>query len=584
MRRSLFSSRCDVIKQVGAGTRQSPSGRRHGASRRALAVLVGCLALFALPSVASALPNTGIKGRVTNSSTHSPIAGVEVCAVSIGGGTERQCGQTSSNGEYEIKELKEEEYRVEFISTQYEQQPHTVEVKAGEIKEVNAELSERTGNISGQVTNASNGQGLGGIEVCANGTEYYERCAETNGNGEYAVYGLSIGTYTVSFSPIRYSLKFSSCEEELEVKVRCTGPNVIGQSVSSVSVKAGETETVNAQLQAGGQISGTVTNASITHPAIAKIEVDATRVNSKGEEECQLEGFEYSCGSYAWTNSSGAYTISGLQSGSYKVSFDGDICTEVANEGRKEAECVPVYIGDYYHEQQTLKKAQTVNVTVGQTTSGINESLREAFPTTPASTAAPTLTGTPAVGKALSCSQGSWSHEPTYLVYQWLRNGTVITGQTGSTYTVQAADQGKSITCVVWAGNGAGAASATSNAVTIPVPLAVFVGVKVKGSVASVTLRCPGPGSCSGVMRLVARVVTKHGKRKKTSKVTIGVASFSMAAGKKATLRVRLTGQGRKLLGKAGKRGLKVTVAGSGVKAHAATLKMAKAGKHKKKK
>ena len=102
----------------------------------------------------------------------------------------------------------------------------------------------------------------------------------------------------------------------------------------------------------------------------------------------------------------------------------------------------------------------------------------------------------------------------------------MITGQTGSTYTLQAADQGHSITCSVTAGNGAGAASANSNAVAIPVPLAVFAGVKVKGAVASVTLRCPGPGACSGVMKIVARVVTKHGKRKKTSKVTIGVGQL----------------------------------------------------------
>lgn len=562
---------------------RSNNHARRFALRAALVCVLSACGASALPAVASALPNTGIKGTVTNSQTHSPISGVKVCAVAIGGGTEEKCAQTEPSGKYEIKELKAEEYRVEFTASGYERRSSSIEVKAGETKEVNEELVEQTGAISGRVTNASNGQSLGGIEVCVQGSSAY--CTETGENGGYTISGLGAGTYTVNFSPNRYSHKFStSCEEELGVKVRCTGPNVIGQSVSSVHVNADETETVNAQLQAGGQITGTVTNASITHPGIGKMYVYATHVNSKGEEECQFEGGEYACGSYTWTNSSGAYTINGLRGGSYKVSFDGDICTEVTNEGRKEAECVPVYVGDYYHEQQTFKKAQTLNVTVGQTTSGINESLREAFPTTPASTAAPTLTGTPVVGQALSCSQGSWSHEPTYLAYQWLRNGTPIAGQTGSTYTVQAADPGKSITCVVWAGNGAGVANAMSNAVAIPVPLAVFASAKVKGAVASVTLRCPGPGACTGVMKLIASVTTKQGKRKKTSKVTIGSASFSMAAGKSVTLRVRLTAQGRKLMSKAGKRGLKVQIAGAGVKARAATLKMAKPAKHKKKK
>ncbi len=264
----------------------------------------------------------------------------------------------------------------------------------------------------------------------------------------------------------------------------------------------------------------------------------------------------------------------GLESGSYKVEFNGYICS-IPKKG--EEECPEVYVTEYYHGQQTAKKGEGVSVTTGSNTGGINESLREAFPTTPASTVAPTLTGTPAVGQALSCSQGSWSHEPTYVVYQWLRNGSVISGQTGPAYVLQAADKGHSITCSVTAGNGAGAATAMSNAVTIPVPLAVLVGVKVKGSVASVTLSCPGVAPCSGVMRIIARVA-KHGKHK-ASNVTIGVASFSMGAGKSITLRVHLTGQGRKLLGKAGRRGLKVQIAGSGVQARTATLK---AGKHKK--
>jgi hypothetical protein len=50
---------------------------------------------------------------------------------------------------------------------------------------------------------------------------------------------------------------------------------------------------------------------------------------------------------------------------------------------------------------------------------------------------------------------------------------------------------------------------------------------------------------------------------------------FSLGAGKRVALRARLTAQGRKLLGKAGKRGLKVQVAGAGVQARAAVLEPA---------
>jgi hypothetical protein len=65
MSRFLLSSRGDATDRVGAGSRRSPGRRRAGAPRRTLAVLVGCVALFAVAPVASALASTGISGTVT---------------------------------------------------------------------------------------------------------------------------------------------------------------------------------------------------------------------------------------------------------------------------------------------------------------------------------------------------------------------------------------------------------------------------------------------------------------------------------------------------------------------------------------
>ncbi|HEY5045891.1 MAG TPA: carboxypeptidase-like regulatory domain-containing protein, partial [Solirubrobacteraceae bacterium] len=533
--------------------------------------LAGLIGLFAMVLPAVAAATTGIEGTVTEAEApHTGITGAEACAYDATTDVQVECATTVSLGGYTIP-LPAGSYKVGFTATGYQHQYYsgessfsegaTIVVTSGAVGGIDAEMVESgAGSITGRVT--SNGQGVGGVQVCANGSSGgFGGCAETNGNGEYTISGVNVAVYTVSFSP-----QNNSCEEEQGVKVRCVlNANVIGQSVSGVHVKANTPATVNVTLQAGGQISGTVTNASITHPGLAKVEVCALKPYKY--EETEYFG-RVRCG---YTNPSGQYTISGLgESGSYKVEFNGYICS-IPKKG--EEECPEVYVTEYYHGQQTAKKGEGVSVTIGANTGGINESLREAFPTTPASTAAPTLTGTAAVGQTLSCSQGSWSHEPTYLLYQWSRNGTAITGQAGSTYVLQAADQGHSITCSVTAGNGAGAATANSNAVAIPVPLALFAGVKVKGSVASVTLRCPGPGACSGVMKIVARVTTRHGRRKKTSNVTIGVASFSMLAGKRVTLRVHLTGSGRKLLGKAGRKGLKVQIAGSGVKAHTAVLR-----------
>ena len=157
----------------------------------------------------------------------------------------------------------------------------------------------------------------------------------------------------------------------------------------------------------------------------------------------------------------------------------------------------------------------------------------------------------------------------------------MIAGQTGATYTLQTADLGSSITCSVTAGNGAGAVSATSNAIAVPKPLVVAgASASVKGNVAMLKLTCTGAAACSGTLKLTAQV--RHGKR--TTNVTVGTARFSIAVGKSATIHVRLTAKGRSLVGKAGKRGLKVKLSGSGVKGRTLVLKTAPAKKGKKKK
>ena len=78
-------------------------------------------------------------------------------------------------------------------------------------------------------------------------------------------------------------------------------------------------------------------------------------------------------------------------------------------------------------------------------------------------------------------------------------------------------------------------------------------------------LICTGSGPCSGDVVLVARVTEKRGKhhRSKVEKITIGKASFSLAAGAKQTLRVKLTAKGNALVAGAGKHGATVELSGS---------------------
>jgi carboxypeptidase family protein len=538
----------------------------------ALTVLIALCAML-VPAAAGAIPITGISGEVTNGETHTGIEGAGVCLYEEDDILVKCVpNATNANGEYTVVGLTEGNYRVEFSATGFATQYYsnassleestTVHVTESQVTpNIDAGLEETgQGTVSGRATSASTGQGAGGIRVCASDGS---PCTETNANGEYTISNLRVGSFSVSFSSAA-----TACEEEQGEKVRCESKaNFLSQSVV-VKVKANQTETVNVALQVGGQISGTVTNASITHPGIGKIEVCATKVSGSSE---------YDGGECTYTNSSGQYTVSDLESGSYKLEFDGYICS-MPKQG--ERECPEVYVTSYYHGKQTHKAGETVSVTAGSNTTGINETLREAFPSTPASSAAPTLAGTAMVGDVLSCSQGTWSHEPTYLIYQWLRAGTVISGQTGATYTLRAADEGHSIICSVTAGNGAGATSATSGAVMVAQPLVVSSATaSVKSNTALLKLSCTGGGACVGTLKLVVRARGKHDTRS----ITIGQANFSIAAGVSTTIRVHLTSKGASLLRKAGKHGLKVTLSGSGVKGRTLALKMAKATKHGKK-
>jgi hypothetical protein len=576
---SALSEPEGAVEPGGRSDRSLATGPWTGGRVRALVralTLTGLIGLCAMALPVMAAAATGISGKVTEAEApHDGINGADVCLYSESF-TLIKCevGVTEPSGEYKIEGLTEGDYRVGFNATGFASQywdgvsslyeSTVVTVTSGVVtKNIDAALEVAgEGSITGQVTSASNGQGAGGIEACI--YTPVSHCVETNGNGEYSLSGLPVGSYTIYFSAAQ------ACEEEQGEKVRCQPKsNYIAQS-ASVKVKASKTTTENVALQVGGQVSGTVTNASITHPGLAKLAVCADKVDSSGESS--------GGGGCGYTNGSGQYTISGLEGGSYKVSFSGYICM-VVKKGSP-WECPETYVTEYYQGQPTFQKAKTISVTTGSNTGGIDESLHESFPTTPASTAAPTLSGTPVAGDALTCSQGSWSHEPTYLVYQWLRDSTPISGQSGTTYTLQTADQGHSITCAVWAGNGAGIASASSGAVKVAKPLAVSIGVVVKGNAALLKLRCTGGGGCSGTLKLVLRVRRgKHG----AIKVAIGQARFSIAAGKSATVRIPLTSQGRSLLRRAGRRGLKVTVTGTGVKGAIVGLKPAGARKHKKK-
>jgi hypothetical protein len=500
----------------------------------ALAALVACMTSLALVPVAGAFGGTGsISGKVIEAATpKQAVSGIDVEVLeanneffAVGSAV------TSGTGEYTVGSLAAGSYRVRFappfestlnFAPQYWKDKSTfveatsVMLASGEAKPgIDAELQEG-GTIKGTVTNPDAQPVTNALVFVYSGSGEFEGFAgdaKTNAKGEYSVVGLASASYRVEVIPP-------------------TGVNLVPQfyanepsfaDATQVAVNVEEIKQANVTLQVGGQISGRVTD-SATHNPIGGVFVEATNA----------AGFSL-FGGFAVTNSSGEYTIEGLATGSYNVEFIGPESTS--------------YL---------VQTDNGVSVTQGSTTSGVNAAL---VPEAPNNTSAPVASGTPAVGQTLSCSNGSWSGISTInYAYKWLRDGSTIEGATGSSYTVQSADQGHGLSCEVTATNSKGHSSANSNTLSVPaaapppppppVPSVALASAKVlvTGDVARVPIHC-NAASCTGTIELVQQIVTKHhrGHRTITRKLTIvlGEASYTLAAGQTRLLVVHLSKSGR---------------------------------------
>lgn len=255
-------------------------------------------------------------------------------------------------------------------------------------------------------------------------------------------------------------------------------------------------------------------------------------------------------------------------------------------------------------------------------------------PPVPKNTALPSISGTTRVGETLTAQAGTWEDSPTSFTYRWLRcdeagiSCTGIAGATADTYPLVAEDAGHTLRVEVTAesADGQTAADSAPSAVVAPAPaksppsaggassattptgastssstttapttkapatgtaattsatrgFAVAARVsKVVDNRAQVALRCRGAGACSGRVRLEATIVerVRKGRRyvRRKRLVTIGSASFTIAARAHEKLTVHLSGRGAHLLRKARERVLKAKLNGSGVKRRAIVLEL----------
>jgi hypothetical protein len=513
-----------VLPRLDRGSKRGLDGGTDRAGRRHLQVVAAlaavALAMFGATGVAQAAGTGSVEGTVTNHEGKDikeiEVAVVDAEGTKIGGTT------TASNGTYTVEHISAGEYTVVFgdKTETYLTKSVPVRVEEGKSTEVNAVLT-KAGSISGQVTSAANGAGLNGVKVEIEGPENTEEDfhqATTEASGRYVVRHLEPGRY--------------------EIVVFYAGGEYLSQTVS-ILLGEGEEHTVNVKLSEGGKISGTVTN-TYTHAGLEKISVYAYVPGHGGDS--------------ATTNSKGEFTVTGLPGGAYDVEYSWAYSEAEEKEYEKAPAFIPKYITQYYNGQTSAGTANTVSVSEGSTTSGINVAM---VPSAPHNTAAPTIAGTSRVGDVLTCSNGSWTGEGMLSVqsgwplttpfgYQWLREGSAIGGATFASYVVQSADEGHGLACEVTATNAAGHEASRSSSVSVPVPAItastsrlVFVKDTAKASIACAN------AACAGTAQVTARVRAKHGR---TRTVVIAKGSYSLAAGTHGTVALRLTGPGAKAM------------------------------------
>ena len=301
-----------------------------------------------------------IAGTVTGAGS-GPIAGDHVCAQSTTSTFGSHCAVTASSGGYTIENVPTGNYRVhfegkgEFVGEWYEDAPSTTGAKVVTVTEgataggVDADLAVGAA-VEGVVTDASGGQALDHIQVCAATTASYpinNGCTTSGPDGHYRLAGIPTGEYKLRFAPgypggdpDYLPLYYPDAES--------------AEGGTALHLVEGSTVTgINVAMHLGGTISGTVLDAAGNPVGGARACVYPILGNTN-------DGYCY--GHSAIAAADGTYTIHGVPSGEYKVSFS------TPGGGN--------FLPQFYPGQPTRSAGGAITVAAPGAVAGIDASLR----------------------------------------------------------------------------------------------------------------------------------------------------------------------------------------------------------------
>jgi 5-hydroxyisourate hydrolase-like protein (transthyretin family) len=293
---------------------------------------------------AALTPASGhVTGTVTDT-TSAPSPNVSV-AVFDANGDEVSNTTTGSDGTYTATDLPTGNYTVRFspasgqnFVTQYYNgksgiaSATPVSVTTGATTPgINATLAVG-GQISGSVTDGSSNAAVANVDVTVLGCTTGSNCSTTTAlDGTYTLKGLATGTYYLRFSAGNGNY----------IDPVFSGGATEASSASPISVTAGSTTAFSQALPVGGKITGTATNGVTGTPAQG-VEVEA--LDSSGDVVDAAD-----------TAADGTYTLTGLDTGSYKLEFFGT-----------------GFVTAFYNGASSSATATAISITRGATTGGIN--------------------------------------------------------------------------------------------------------------------------------------------------------------------------------------------------------------------
>lgn len=509
------------------------------------AVGLACFLLFCV-APASALA-ASISGKIT-AVGGAPIPHARACVHDVSGSQQVTCAQANEEGDYAITAIAPDDYKLYFEEPQggpeyvvsfwqgkaTYAEAEVLQIGSGEAMEANASLV-AAGRIEGTLTGEGEVPSTG--EVCAYkpiGTKI--ACVTVSGASSYRIGSLAPGSYVLRYFIPGYRDKFSGGATEFF-------------NATPVTVQAGAATIASADLEARPGFSGTVTALDTGDP-IENVRVCASEgggdfcsLSTLSDEDGKYF-LEFVGGNYnVWFEVDGYvrqyYDDAADIAHATKVSFyetrvrgvdaaledagsikghvatndgQGDLgAAQVCALGASSEECVNPdnsgtyeflslapgsyevrfslhgYFTQYFDDKATEAEAESVTVTVGHETSGVDATLvAEEAPT---NVIPPFVSGVGKIGETLSCSTGAWSGKPPIFTYEyfWFRGEEEIEGAESSTYRLGVADAGEPISCGVEAINSVGAEYEFSSNEILVAEVGVVTVAKTGGGTGTVT-------------------------------------------------------------------------------------------------